>query len=311
MSMSYRFQSAPLALALLLSPTTSFSESFELKGVADGVYAHPGKVALPDSLNHNEIANIGFITGKRCVAVIDTGGNPEEGRALRHAIEKQTSLPVCYVINTHVHGDHVLGNSAFRMPGVHFVGHYRLPENLAARAQHDRDRAARDWEVQLQPEDFVLPDMLVQQTLTLDLGERTLQVQAWPTAHTSTDITILDTQTSTLWLGDLLFMDHLPVVDGNLGGWLQTLSELGKIQAVRAIPGHGPVSAPWPQAMDSELHYLHGLKQSVRHALDRNATLETAMDTAGQDLRDHWQLFDQYHKRNVAAAFAAMEWEDN
>lgn len=310
MTLFYPYGIITVFFALLSFQSAAGEEAFELVRIADGVYVHPGKIAMPDLNNHNEIANIGFIVGSQCVAVIDSGGNPEEGFALKKAIRALTPTPVCYVINTHVHGDHILGNLAFKSQGVHFVGHYRLPENMASRAQYELERAGRDWGIQLGPEHFALPDTLVQNERTIDLGDRQLEVRAWPTAHSATDVTVLDTKSSTLWLGDLLFMDHVPVIDGNLGGWLKTLSELEHIKAQRAIPGHGPSSAPWPQAMEEEVNYLGGLKKAVRHALDRNASIETAMETVGQDLHQHWRLFDQYHKRNVAATFAAMEWED-
>ncbi|NIO42298.1 MAG: MBL fold metallo-hydrolase, partial [Burkholderiales bacterium] len=67
--------------------------------VATGVYVRPGKHSVV--FEGEDIANIGFIVGERCVAVIDTGGSYSEGQALLGAIRQITPLPVCYVINTH------------------------------------------------------------------------------------------------------------------------------------------------------------------------------------------------------------------
>ncbi len=50
-----------------------------LSEVAPGIYVHFGQQQLPDSINHGAIANIGFIVGENCVAVVDTGGNPKQG----------------------------------------------------------------------------------------------------------------------------------------------------------------------------------------------------------------------------------------
>ena len=101
----------------------------DIKEIAPGVYVRPGVHGVV--FEQNTVANIGFIVGKRCVAVIDTGGSLAEGQALRCAILGITSRPVCYVINTHVHPDHLLGNLAFKEKGVTFVGHHRLERALA------------------------------------------------------------------------------------------------------------------------------------------------------------------------------------
>ena len=70
---------------------------------APGVYVHVGAVEDWTPEHRGDVANLGFVVGKRCVAVIDTGGTPQVGLALRAAIERETPLPVCYVINTHAH----------------------------------------------------------------------------------------------------------------------------------------------------------------------------------------------------------------
>jgi glyoxylase-like metal-dependent hydrolase (beta-lactamase superfamily II) len=163
----------------------------------------------------------------------------------------------------------------------------------------------------LSPEHFVLPDQPVRDTLELDLGGRTLRLTAHPTAHTDNDLSILDTQTGTLWLGDLLFMGHVPVVDGSLNGWLSEIGKLRNIDAKRVVPGHGPVVAAWPLALMGEENYLKRLQTEIRAAIKAGKTIEQAMDEIGQSMHPDWQLFDDFHKRNIATAFAELEWEDD
>lgn len=297
-------------LATSLLGTGVFAAGLELKQVADGIYVHQGIHELPDHRNHGEIANIGFIVGDRCVAVIDTGGTPSQGRALRAAVEQTTRVPICYVINTHVHPDHIYGNIAFQQPGVAFVGHRKLPEAMAKRAPFYVDKAARDQGIDLKPSDFIPPQHLVESTDELDLGGRKIRLTAHGVAHTDADLSIIDDKTKTFWLADLLFLGHIPVVDGSLLGWLRELEGLRSVKAELAIPGHGPVSTAWPGASDAELRYLTQLRDEVRTAIKQGKTLEYALEHVGQTASEEWQLSGEFHKRNVSKAFAELEWED-
>jgi quinoprotein relay system zinc metallohydrolase 2 len=307
MSALFRF----LILAILLSFSCgSLGEELRIEQIAPGVYVHQGVHQLPNPVNRGEIANIGFIVGKRCVAVIDTGGNPEQGRSLKSAVERTTPLPICYVINTHMHPDHVYGNRIFKQAGTSFVGHYKLTEALAMRAPSYRDKALRDLGLSLAPEDFVPPDQIVRDRLDIDLGERTLTLTAHGTAHTDNDLSVFDPQTETLWLSDLLFIGHLPVIDGSLSGWIRELERLKAHSAKRVVPGHGPVASDWPAAAEAEETYLKTLQSEIRTAIKAGKTMEQAIETVGQSQRGAWQLFDDFHKRNVSAAFAELEWEE-
>jgi len=300
-----------IGLALLgLSPSTQ-AESLSLQEIAPGVQVHQGAHQLPDTHNRGEIANIGFIAGERCVAVIDSGGSPEQGLALKRRIEASTRVPICYVINTHVHPDHIYGNLAFKSAGVRFVGHHKLGQAMALRAPYYTERAPSQLGFQLSPEHFVPPDLPVTETLDLDLGGRTLHLTAHPTAHTDNDLSILDRKTGTLWLGDLLFMGHVPVVDGSLNGWLAEIRKLRAVEAQRVVPGHGPVVAAWPLALTGEENYLKMLQAEIRVAIKEGKTIDQAMNELGRSAKPDWQLFDEFHKRNIATGFAELEWEDD
>lgn len=280
----------------------------ELQEIAAGVYVRPGRTAV--LFEADDVANLGLVIGSRCVAVIDTGGSVAEGGALDQAIGRLTDVPVCFVINTHVHPDHMLGNRAFRRDGVQFVGHQKLPRALALRGDTYVRNAAEYTGGVADGSQIVLPERTVSGEVQLDLGERMLVLRAHATAHTDNDLSVLDVQTGTLFAGDLVFLEHLPVLDGSINGWLGELDRLMGERFEHVVPGHGHTPAKWPAAGEPTAHYLTELRRSTRDWIARGGELAEAQEGIAAARPEQWQLIEQYHKRNVAAAFAELEWED-
>lgn len=291
-------------------PAAAAVAPLPVEQIAPGVFVHEGAQAETSAANHGDIANIGFVVGEQCVAVIDTGGSAMIGAALREAVRSRTAVPVCYVINTHMHPDHVFGNAAFLPDAPAFVGHANLPMALAARRDsYRRSLADSLGEQAAERSRLVPPTKTVSSTLLLDLGGRKLELRAWPTAHTDTDVTVLDRATGTLWLGDLLFVDRIPALDGSLKGWLAAIAALRGMEVRHVVPGHGPPSDDLARALDPEAHYLERLLTDVRRAIRDGETLSQAVDRVRFDGHRPWLLFDDYHRRNVTAAYTELEWE--
>ncbi len=286
------------------------NDALPVAEIAPGVFVHQGRYEMQSPENRGDTANAGFVVGGEAVAVIDTLGSAVVGAGLRQAILGVTDKPIRYVINTHMHPDHVFGNAAFKEDAPQFVANRKMKRGLSSRAERYLavnkqmlgDEAFAGTEI-------VLPTVEVSDKLSLDLGGRALLLEVQPTAHTDNDLTITDSGTDTLFLGDLLFSEHVPTIDGSIRGWLKLIDALKARKAARVVPGHGPHAMQLPEAFEPEETYLAAIAKDVRAIIKEGGTLEDAVKNAGFQERKAWKLFDHYHVRNVTAAFAELEWE--
>jgi quinoprotein relay system zinc metallohydrolase 2 len=299
-----------LILTLLLTVAAyAWAGEFSVREVQPGIFVHDGVQEELSAANAGDIANIGFVIGEKCVAVIDTGTTPALAEKLKTALRSKTELPICYVINTHVHPDHVLGNPVFKSGTTQFAGHAKLPAAIAARSRTYANLITREVGTTVAVTEFVIPTVLVKDETKLDLGGRILHLKAWPTAHTDHDLTVFDEKTRTLFAGDLLFVKRIPSVDGSIIGWLSAIKEMKAMPAEHVIPGHGRIEGSWKDALAAQERYLNTLVEEIRAAIKRGDTIQQAVAKVGLGERDNWLLFDTNHKRNVTAVYAELEWE--
>jgi len=284
-------------------------DDFAVEPVAPGHYVHFGSLDERTPANVGDQANIGFVVGEQCVAVIDPGGSLAVGKALAASIRRTTDKPVCFVVITHFHPDHFFGAAAFVAPGVQIITHDGYRRALNQRARPYLNALQRDLGDLARGSDIVQPTVTVKASHTIDLGGRILRLEAWPVAHTDNDLTVFDESTGTLWLGDLLFHQHTPVVDGSVLGFIKVLDTLAARPVSRYIPGHGRTTLPWPDGLAQERAYLQLLVRETRAALKARKGIEEAVDSVGQSEASQWSNFESFHRRNVTATYTELEWE--
>ena len=279
--------------------------------VQPGLFVHQGKHLDIEEGYDGDICNIGFIIGKQSIAVIDTGGNLKIGQDLLSEIRRRSDLPIHYVINTHVHLDHIYGNAAFLEEGATYLGHENLPKAMQLRKAFyeklnlDFMGIKSNESIQIRPSQTIKTN----EEIIIDLGDRPLKIKAFPEAHTNTDITILDINSKTLWTGDLLFVERTPVIDGDIHGFIDVLSALEKENYNMVVPGHGTPSKNPEQAFAKIKAYLKKLRDEIRLAIDSGMGLDEATQTLVQDESTNWVLFNIQNARNINRVFPMMEWE--
>lgn len=284
-------------------------DNFAIEDIGDGIYVHHGVHLDIDDGYQGDICNASFVVGSKGVAVIDTGGSLKVGKQLREAIRKVTPLPVLYVINTHVHPDHIYGNAAFLADKPAFIGHDKLATAMELRREQYAKLNARLLGEDAKGSELVKPTISVKTTLELDLGDRKLMLTAHPVAHTNTDVSVMESKTSTLFAGDLLFIERTPVLEGGIKGLIAEIEKLKSSPAKQAVPGHGPVTKNWVEALNNAQHYLNVLLTDIRASIKKGESMEATMNTAAASEKDKWKLFDIANRRNVNTIYPALEWE--
>lgn len=284
-------------------------DGFAIEDLGNGIYVHHGVHMDIDTGYQGDICNASFVMGSKGVAVIDTGGSIKVGKQLREAIRKVTPLPVLYVINTHVHPDHIYGNAAFLDDKPEFVGHYKLSVAMELRREQYAKINAKLLGEDAKGSELVKPTMTVKTTLELDLGDRKLVLTAHPNAHTNTDVSVLESKTNTEFTGDLLFIERTPVLEGDIKGMIAEVEKFKSQPIKQVVPGHGPATKNWLQAVENEQRYLNTLLTDIRASIKKGESMESTMNTAAAGEKDKWLLFDIANRRNVNIIYPALEWE--
>lgn len=240
--------------------------------VAPGVFTLFGEINHPTPENQGFMANSTFILTDEGVVVIDTGSSVQIGEMLLRQIRARTDKPLLAVLNTHVHGDHWLGNQAMvaDTPGVPIYGH---PQMLALIEQ---GAGAQWYDIMMNATDGAIagtepvpPTQTLDDGDSLSVGGLTIRAHHYPEVHSTSDLMFEIPERGVLFLADnanngrIVRMD-----DGSFRGSLEALEDI-KSRVTTAevlIPGHGPVG-DW-SIVDDYVGYLGGLYEAVAELYD-------------------------------------------
>jgi glyoxylase-like metal-dependent hydrolase (beta-lactamase superfamily II) len=293
------------ALALLVpaapGPAPDQGPRFTIRQVAPGVYAALDRDARAG-------ANAGFVIGDDGVVIVDSFQFPEAAESLLVEIRKLTPLPVRYVINTHYHIDHVAGNGVFKRAGGLLVAQRNTAawintENLKFfTADQTKERALVAA--------FPLPDLLVDQTLTIRLGGRRLELRALP-GHTGGDLVVAVPDAKVLFCGDLFWRRVAPsLIDATVSKWIESLEELQHrpdAAAYTYVPGQGDL-ATLTEVGEFE-HYLEDLTATVRTAMGLRTKGGDLLATALPPLKakyQSWVFFERHAPQEISLMAAEL-----
>ena len=266
-------------LFLLMLPVVGYAHNvkipqdikeLKLTKMTDSVYVIHGIQSMPDKSNKGFISNSGIVVSKEGVVIVDTGGSLQVGEMLLEKIREVTDKPVIAVFNTHLHGDHWLGNVAIRKayPDVRIYAHERAIERLSnGEAEQWLDIFTQATGNTIKGTTIVLPDTALKGGEKIDIAGNTYKIHHTGHAHSDNDIMIEYPGDKTLFAGDI-------VIYGNIvsSARPEDFSAKGQIKAVEYalslpidvyVPGHGPTGGrEIPEATKRFLQVLYASLQT-------------------------------------------------
>ena len=195
-------------------------------------------------LSTGRAGNVGLSVGEDGVFLIDTQFAPIAPYLDRAQRAVSGDRAVDIVLNTHLHGDHVLGNAYFADAGAVIMAHESVLPALIDPVTAQLTGSTPD-----PLEGDYLPVVNLQGGETLTLNGQTVRLHHEPDAHTAGDIWVHFLEADVIHAGDLLFSGWFPYIDLDNGGTVEGF--IAGMQAIadaagpqtQVIPGHGPLSS--------------------------------------------------------------------
>lgn len=286
-------------------------KDYPFEQVAENTWVIHGPLDMPNVSNQGFMNNPGIVLTDSGVVIVDPGSSVQAGEMVLRMLEKVSDQPVIAVFNTHIHGDHWLGNQAIRAayPDAPIYGHAEMLAMVEAGSGEtwvelmDRltEGATRGTRV-------VGPSHAVKHGDTIKIGNKTFRIHHYGQAHTRTDIMIQVEEDEVVFLGDNVTANRIPrMTDGNFMGNISTVDKISEIEASVWIPGHGPTGDA--TILKAYRDYLQAVYSSAEKAFneDLDSSDVKAISLQATTQYKDWSGYDNELGPQGAQAFMEVE----
>jgi len=301
-----------LIFSLHISITKASQQHYPMQAhqVAPAVYAviTPTR-ALPNPKNRGWNSNSAFIVTKSGVVLFDTGSSTVIGHALKQTIASVTKQPVRWIINSHSHGDHWLGNEAFNTSVEKIISTRQVKDLVHDEGQSWIDRFNQMTAGITGQSKILPPNTLINKRTEMLLGDRQLILFPSGDSHSPGDLILWLPQDKVLISGDVVYSDRMPSTNAsNLAQWIRQLEELIALKPKVVIPGHGNVSDI--HGLERLHRLLEGFWQAVTKGYeDGKSDFEMVADVtqALSSFSADYPGLDEKIKRDISHVYLQVE----
>ena len=286
-------------------------KDYPLDKIAANTYIIHGPLGLPSKQNKGFMNNPGFVVTKTGVVVVDPGSTVDVGRLLLRKIKTITSKPVTHVFDTHVHGDHWLGNQAIKeaYPKVVIIAH---PQMIKVAKGGEGERWVNTMDTLTEGESkgtrAVYPNKAMADNSKITIGGVTFKIYAPDKAHSFTDVMIHAVEEKVVFLGDNVLSKRIGRMDdGTFRGNIAACDIVLKIPADSFVPGHGRTGGK--KVVASYRDYLNTIYSEVRKQMDEGLSDFEMKPQIRAKLKDYhqWVDFDKELGRHISLALLEAE----
>ncbi len=251
-------------------------------------------------------SNSAVLITEEGVLVVDTRTHPVDAELLLAEIRERTDAPIRWVINSQFHGDHYMGNSVFAREGATFIAHRDTLAIILER--FDYEVATRPFEQRgLDREDIelVLPDILFDHRLTLELGGYTVELIYLGAGQNEGDTLVYFPHARALHTGGVFHnrswanTSYTPSIEG----WISVLRAMRAIDVDSYLPPHGSIATE--QDLDDFIEFLDNLHAGVRNAIDQGASTEEMLLANPFPQYSDWRGYER-RERNLTALYELL-----
>jgi cyclase len=277
----------------------------EIKELAQGVYALLSSVSGVD--------NTGFVVGERGVLVIDAHISIAMARQIQMRIREVTDKPLRYLVNSNYHGDHTFGNCAFPLETL-IIQHrqtakytpYLEEEKVFLLPCVDNDQKIFEG-VTLR-----LPDIIFDDYLRIDLGNRIVEVHYFGPANTPGDTITYVPEAQVAWTGNMTSGIFGLALETDAPTFMATLTRFVQALDIKTlVPAHRPLASA--ELLGEYLLYFSEVTVGVRNAIRLGWSLEETVDRVVQSEKFSLPLKDpkaavmtSRHRYNVWKTYLAL-----
>lgn len=279
--------------------------------ISDNTWVIHGPKETPNPQNQGFMNNPGIVLTSAGIVIVDPGGSVQCGEMVLRVLKSISDKPVVAVFNTHVHGDHWLGNQAIveAYPDARIYAHPNMI-TLATNSEGDNWIGLMDrmTEGASKGTHAVIADQAIDNGDDIKVGNTDFRIYHTSPAHTKSDIMIEAVQESVMFLGDNVTYERIPrMSDGTFKGNLAAIDMALTSNAKAWVPGHGPSGDK--SLVISYRDYLDSVYQAARQAFENNADSSEvraiAEDTTANFV--HWEGYKDELGRHGVQAYMEIE----